>query len=703
MKIPNPATPSGRDVLRLVVVGAVLVDLLLLIWLAVTDSPPPVAAQGPGGTPTVGKPWRGAPGITETVAQIMERERNAPPAAPAAVRAIPRRTDHRKLQRVANPAAPQSAQVGTPQESTSNRLPSAPNNPQPVGTSFLGAQSSESIWVPPDTMGGIGPTQILVHVNGRIKVFDKVGSLGALNTDTNTFWNSVRNGQNVVDPQVSYDRLTSRWFLSTINTPPSGANRILIAVSSGATITGPSSFTFFQFQQDLVGTTPNADTGLFADYDTLGVDKYSLYIGVNIFNSSDIQTGTTGFVVNKSDLLTGTLTVTAFRQLSTCNPITFVCTIGPLSPQGVDNDDPSATEGYFIGVDGAFFDRLTLRRVTYSGSIPSLSGNITLTVPTTRYPIDVPALGSTIRLDALDDRLFAAAIHKNKITGVNSLWTAHNIEVNSSGVGTIGGGRDGARWYELRNLTTSPMLQQSGTLFDSAPSNPRFFWIPSVAMSGQGHMALGSSTAVSATTYAGIAVAGRLSSDSSGTIQPFTLAVTGVSSYTVAPDGIHNRWGDYSQTVVEPNDDMTMWTFQEYANATDSWGVRVIQLIAPPPAAFSSLSPSNVPLGQSSTCVFVTGTSVAGSGFFDPGPDIGGPGFTNHISATVTGGVIVNRVVFNSPTRLTLNLNTVSASLGPQDLTITNPDGQSVTATGVLTITSGANPCTNLFLPLILR
>ena len=68
-------------------------------------------------------------------------------------------------------------------------------------------------------------------------------------------------------------------------------NRVVIAVSSGSTITSESSFSFFQFQHDQVGPTPNADSGGFADYDTLGVDASALYIGVNVFNSTGSSCG----------------------------------------------------------------------------------------------------------------------------------------------------------------------------------------------------------------------------------------------------------------------------------------------------------------------------------------------------------------------------------------------------------------------------
>ncbi len=707
MKIPNPATPSGGDALRLVVAGAVLVDLLLLIWLAVTNSPLPVAAQGPVGGPTVGQPWRGAPGITETVAQIMERERNAPPAAPAAVRAVPLgRSVHRKSPRAANLAAPQAAQASTPQASTSNRLPSAPNNPQPVGTSFLGAQLSESVLIPPDSMGAVGPTQVLVVVNGRIKVFDKSGALGGLNADlTNFFATQLSPSATLAfDPQASYDRLSGRWFVTALD-DLNVNNRVLIAVSSSSTITNSSSFTFYHFRHDQVGTTPNADTGLFADYDTLGVDKFALYIGVNMFTSAGSYQHSSVFVVRKSDLLSGTLTVTPFRD------VTNGISAGPVTPQGVDNDDPAATEGYFIGVDVASFSLLDIRRITSPGGIPAISGNFTISVPTTYVPLffSQPAQGSTTQLDALDDRLFAASIHKNKISGTNSLWTAHNIQVDSSGGGCstcTGGARIGSRWYEITNLTTSPTLNQAGTLFDSATTNPRGFWIPSVAMSGQGHMGIGSSTA-SPVDYAGIAVAGRLATDPLSTTQTFALAVAGAGSYNLTdPSGL-NRWGDYSQTVVDPNDDMTMWTFQEYAQSltlsfpNGNWGVQVIQLIAPPPTTPTTASPSSVAQGQAFVNVTITGTSISGSGFFDPGPDTGGPGFLKHIAATVTGGVIVNSVSFISPTHVTLNISTFCASAGSQDITITNPDGQSAMGAGILTITAASTNCVRNYLPLI--
>ncbi len=146
------------------------------------------------------------------------------------------------------------------------------------------------------------------------------------------------------------------------------------------------------------------------------------------------------------------------------------------------------------------------------------------------------------------------------------------------------------------------------------------------------------------------------------------------------------RWGDYSFTCVDPEDDMTIWTIQQFCSSTNTWGVQVAKLLAPPPVTPSLSTPAAIPSGESSLNITVTGTSVNGSGFFDPGPDIGGPGFSKHISATITGGIVVNSITYNSPTQVTLNISTIGVLEGYYDITIINPDGQSATGIGLIYI-----------------
>ncbi len=645
---------------------------------ALAPLPDGVACNSDG--PTVGTPWVGEPGVTETVQQILDRDEASPPAKPI-------KAEFYNKARRGFPSDPNAPAVANwpPSDTPILGLDTpAPRAPQTVGFAFDTGNifDAPAGIVPPDTMAAVGPTQVVSALNNRIKFFNKTTGALTFGTTLDSFFNSVRNGQFTTDPRAKYDRTSGRWFVICVNVPSSGANRVLIAVSNGSTITNTSSFTFYFFQQDTVA--PAGNTGQFLDYPSLGVDANALYIGGNMFAASFV--GTTGFVVRKSSVLSGgPIVVTAFRGL-----VSSASGPGPYAPQGVDNDDASATEGYFIGPDNQVFSRLVVRRVSTPGGTPTISGNLNITVPTTTFPINAPALGSTAPLDTLLDQLYNAVIHKNRLTGLSTLWCAHNITVNASGVGSSGGGRVGSRWYELQDLTTTPALRQSGTLFSSAASNPDSYYIPSVAMSGQGHMAIGT-TVSGAARRAEIAVAGRLGTDTLGTIQAPATAITSTTNYNAETGVTDQRWGDYTHTQVDPNDDMTLWTVQQYCNATNSWATRIIQLLAPGPAAPTSCVPPTVSQGASNVNVTLNGTSSGGTGWFDPDAS-----FPNHIAVAVNGGgVTVNSVTFVSPTQLTLNVTvSPSATPGARTITVTNPDGQAATsASGILTI-----PCPTITL-----
>ena len=123
---------------------------------------------------------------------------------------------------------------------------------------------------------------------------------------------------------------------------------------------------------------------------------------------------------------------------------------------------------------------------------------------------------------------------------------------------------------------------------------------------------------------------GRLSGDTLGTMRNGPGAVAGYTTSSTAynppgDSGPGRRWGDYSFTSLDPIDDMTMWTVQEYCNGTNTYGARVAQLKAPPPANIADGPNSglyDVAAGMASVNVTITGTSVSGSGFYDPGANL---------------------------------------------------------------------------------
>ena len=186
---------------------------------------------------------------------------------------------------------------------------------------------------------------------------------------------------------------------------------------------------------------PQKSTSCFADYPTLGLDRNALHVCSNDFCPS--YASSDGYVIRKASLLgSGPPVVTVFRGL-----VPTALSSGPFTPQGVDDDSPTAGEGYFIGVDNASFGTLELRRIADPGGTPTVSANVPITVPATRAPLLVDHLGNTGgtggRLSALDDRLFAAQIRNGR------LWTAQNIGVDNTGVASGTLTRNGSRWYEL--------------------------------------------------------------------------------------------------------------------------------------------------------------------------------------------------------------------------------------------------------------
>jgi hypothetical protein len=647
-----------------------------------------------------GVPWTGPVGVSQRTEQIMERERQAHQKQksphPAKIRPRPR-PDFQNLP--ANPRSPAVMRWPPP----TNSPGASPQSPQSTSINFLAATLPETeSSFPPDTMGAAGPTQFIIALNGRFRSFNKATGAadGALDANSDIFFQPVLNpgltNNFTSDPRIRFDRLSGRWFISMIDVPGGGSlpNHILLAVSDGSAITSSNSWTLYAFQQDLV--SPTGDSGNFADYPTLGIDANALYVGVNIFGTRGLGSfsDTTVFVIRKSSLLSGgPIVVTALRNL-----ITKVQgkQTGPYTPQGVDNYDPAATEGYVIGVDAAFFGKLQLRRISNPGGTPSISGNITITIPLNGSTITVPHLGNTGgtsgNLDGIDYRLMGAHFRNG------SLWTTENIAVDNTGAGSTVDPtvtRMGVRWYQLNGIPTgqTPTVVQSGTVYQPSASNTtdqRSYWMGSIMVSGQGHVAMGFSVA-GANEHINAGTVGRLANDAPGAMRTPLLYTASATAYNPSgdPGGTGGRrWGDYSYTCLDPSDDMTMWTIQEFCNAANSYGVQVVKLLAPGPATPSSCSPPSVAIDTANANIIVTGTTNGDTGFFDPGP-----GFSNRISASVSGsGVTVNSVTYTDPTHVTLNVSVSGgATAGARNVTVTNPDGQSATSsTGILTIVSGA-------------
>jgi hypothetical protein len=228
----------------------------------------------------------------------------------------------------------------------------------------------------------------------------------------------------------------------------------------------------------------------------------------------------------------------------------------------------------------------------------------------------------------------------------------------------------------------TPTLFQSGTVF-VGPALVGSYWIPSIAMNGQGNALLACSYCTTTTITPNVAIADRLSSDPLGFMNTPVQITSNTTTYNRQTSGTQ-RWGDYSHTAVDPADGMTIWTFQEYCSATNQWGVRVAKLMAPPPTV-TGISPSSF-YPYDNLNVTVTGT-----GLFDPGAS-----YPQHLAAAFSGtGITVNSVTFVNPTQATVNITVAAnAAAGSRTFTMTNPDGQSASISSAVNARSGSGTVT---------
>ena len=173
--------------------------------------------------------------------------------------------------------------------------------------------------------------------------------------------------------------------------------------------------------------------------------------------------------------------------------------------------------------------------------------NLNITVPSTANPLSVPNKNGCA-LPAIDARLMLATMEKDNTSGKYSLWCSHTSKVDNAGVGSNLGDRDGVRWYQIARLTTTPVLVQSGTLYDATAAK-NFYWMGTAAMNVNGDALI--SCSVSSTNIgANGSVAVHFASDAGGT----TSAPQNTTN-NLASGYCGGRWGDYSSAVVDPADD----------------------------------------------------------------------------------------------------------------------------------------------------
>jgi hypothetical protein len=437
-----------------------------------------------------------------------------------------------------------------------------------VGTAFRGVGLQDLYnqglgVIPPDTMGAAGPNQFVEMINGQFAIFSKTG-IKLASESLDQFW-APASELGTTDPHIVYDHLSGRWFASALDlgTLFGVDNNLLFAVSKTSNPAGP----WTEYRVHAGSATS------FADFDTLGVDTNGVYFGANIFSATSFFPTAAIYATRKVPLLSGgAVTVFTFSNITDMEA----------SPQPALNFDPvgPSDPAWFVSSSNFVFANVEYKTLTWKNNTPTLSSTGRVGTPLYSPGVDAPALGG-LGLDTGDDRLLMSVIRNKR------LYTARTVGVGSIGNAT-GDDRDAAEFVELDVSTRTATLVQTGREFDPAAVNPRSFFYPSIAVNGLGYLVMGFSGS-SATQYVGAYATARLASDPAGKLQTPTLLKAGEGAYSLTFGAGFNRWGDYSYTSVDPADDKTIWTIQEYAAApgsfvgdsTSRWGTWIDRIVAP--------------------------------------------------------------------------------------------------------------------------
>lgn len=237
----------------------------------------------------------------------------------------------------------------------------------------------------------------------------------------------------------------------------------------------------------------------FPDYPHYGIWPDGYYMSVNRFAPGFTGTYTTAF--ERDMMLVGAPAQFVFFTNSTTVGSSFLPsdwdgTTAP--PVGAPNYFTAAGGGSSLRTYEFQVDWVTTANSTFTGPLITIVSSFS-------DPGNIPQLGTTTTLDDLATRLMQRLQYRNFGTH-QTLVTCHSTDA--------GAGRAGVRWYELRNTGSGWTLFQEGTY---APADGLERWMGSIAMNGDGDIAIGYSVS-SSTINPEIRYTGRRDGDPLGTM-----------------------------------------------------------------------------------------------------------------------------------------------------------------------------------------
>src|SRR5256714_1206843 len=407
-----------------------------------------------------------------------------------------------------------------------------------VASSFEGMNISNACGncLPPDTNGAVGPNHYVQMVNSNIAVYSKNGATLMSPRAINTLWSVTPNSEcfthNNGDPIVLYDQLSDRWMVSQFVVQAATESYAeCIAISQTPDPTG--AYYLYEFDQSV---------DVFFDYPHLGVWPDGYYMSTNQFPNSTTGTVAAGaWAFERPKMILGQPARYIFfdeTPLAT-NCAAGSCTYTPFGqlPTSLDGriPPPDGTPNYFVETDDSntpetppavgLHDEMRIWKFHVDWNNPANSSFVVISSAPAAVPgfaghyagmagqpnfvrsiADYLASGCQIEngpndcapekvappqppqyLDVLGDRLMHRFTYRN-FGDHDSFMVNQTVDTPSDPNTT---GRNGVRWYELRHLSSSPIVHHktpSAPLQD--PINPLWRGRESAAMNNSGNIGI---------------------------------------------------------------------------------------------------------------------------------------------------------------------------------------------------------------------
>lgn len=425
-------------------------------------------------------------------------------------------------------------------------------------------------FIPPDVSGAVGPAHLMTMLNNKVLITDRLGG-NAVSVDTSVFWSPLGTtpaSPTTTFPRVLYDDTVGRWYALIRNGVPSlGTTTLFFAISRTDDPTG--TWDYYAIAGD-----PTFATQI--DWTNIGYNGTWIVLSGDQLNlaGTAFAGGPKLWAIDKSSALNpgGPITVSIFANfMGTIHPGAAGSRIMPARTLDANSTLWFVNDAFTAG--GVFLYQLT--QMTGTGGSPVVSGlagspfggTTSFCYSTTNFSgtqRTMAQIGDPRFITPFSVRVASVCVRNGKI------WVANSGGLPGPSTNTAPTS-NGVIWHQIDPTLPFPsvpgdplgMVLQSGAITNGTNTMSMY---PSIAVNCADDVLIGYANG-DATISPRACYSMRLGTDLPNSMGAIQELKAGESVYWKNFGvGTTAQYGRYTATCVDPNDDKTLWTLQEYAD-----------------------------------------------------------------------------------------------------------------------------------------